>query len=151
MNEQDSVAFAQKMLQDMVSFYGVNATIDASNQDGIIHLAVSDSEDNSILIGRNAETLRSFQYILSTALRNSDAELVRVNVDIAGYKRQREEKIAEKAKGWIEGVLESGEPYRAHINAADRRIVHGVAQECEGVETHSEGEGRERCIVITKK
>lgn len=150
MNAQDSVAFAEKFLRDMLSFYGVNAAIETEVKQDIIHLVVPDSDDNSILIGRNAETLRAFQYMLSTALRNKDAELVRVNVDIAGYKAQRAEKVAEKARMWVADVLETGEPHRAHINAADRRIVHQVVVDNEGVQSHSEGEGRDRCIVISK-
>jgi len=54
------------------------------------------------LIGRNAETLRSLQYIVSTVLRSNEAELTRVNIDIAGYKKQRAERIAKQAREWIE-------------------------------------------------
>jgi len=35
------------------------------------------------------------------------------------------------------------------MNAAERRIVHKVSGEDSRVETHSEGEGRDRHVVIT--
>lgn len=151
MDQQQSVEFAQKFLQDIVSFFGENVEVTASVEDDIINLHIESSELNSILIGRNAETLRSLQYIVSTSLRNQDAELTRVNVDVADYKKQREEKVAEKARGWIEEVRATGDSHVARLNAADRRIVHQVAAEYEDIETFSEGEGRERHIIIAQK
>ena len=150
MDQDQSVEFATKFLEDIISFFGENLTVTSEVEDGIIMLQVETSELNSILIGRNAETLRSLQYIVSTALRNNDAELTRVNVDIADYKKQREEKIAEKARGWIEEVRSTGDSYVARINAADRRIVHRVAGEYEDIRTYSEGEGRDRRIIIAQ-
>ena len=150
MNQEQSVDFAVKFLQDIISFFGENLTVTAEVEEEIIMLQVETSELNSILIGRNAETLRSLQYLVSTALRNQDAALSRVNVDIADYKKQREEKIAEKAKEWIEEVRRSGDSHVASINAADRRIVHRVAAEYDDIRTYSEGEGRDRRIIIAQ-
>ena len=150
MDATQSIEFARDFLKDIISFFGENIEVTASQEEDIIELYVESSDLNSILIGRNAETLRSLEYIVSTALRNKDAELVRVNVDIADYKKQHEEKVAEKARGWIEQVRATGDSYIAHINAADRRIVHRVAAEYADIRTYSEGEGRDRKIVIAQ-
>ena len=151
MGQTESVEFARKFLQDIISFFGENVEVTATVEEDVIELYVESSELNSILIGRNAETLRSLQYIVSTGLRNQDAELTRVNVDVADYKKQREEKIAEQARGWIEEVRATGDSHIARINAADRRIVHRVAQEHSDIQTFSEGEGRDRHIIIAQK
>ena len=147
MNKQQSIEFARTFLQDIISFFGENIDVEADVEGDVIELYVESSDSNSILIGRNAETLRSLQYLVSTALRNKDASLTRVNVDIADYKKQREEKIAEKARGWIEEVRATGNSHIARINAADRRIVHRVASEYSDIRTYSEGEGRDRHII----
>ncbi len=151
MNEQQAVEFAEKYLSDIISFFGENLAVHSSIEDDVIQLYVESSELNSILIGRNAETLRSLQYTVSTALRNHNAALTRVNVDVADYKKQHEEKVAEKARGWIEEVRSTGNSYIARINAADRRVVHHVAQEYDDIETFSEGEGRDRHLIIAQK
>ena len=151
MGQTESVEFARKFLQDIISFFGENVEVAATVEEDVIELYVESSELNSILIGRSAETLRSLQYIVSTGLRNQDAELTRVNVDVADYKKQREEKIAEQARGWIEEVRATGDSHIARINAADRRIVHRVAQEYSDIQTFSEGEGRDRHIIIAQK
>ena len=151
MNEQQSVEFARKFLEDILSFYGVNVEVESRVDDEVIELTVPSSDSNSILIGRGAETLRALQYMVSTVLRNHNAALVRVNVDIADYKKQRAEKLAEQAREWIEEVRQTGDSHVAHLNAADRRIVHQVATEYEDIHTFSEGEGRDRSIIIAQK
>ena len=151
MDQQESIDFAQKFLQDIISFFGENIEVTARLDEDIIELHVETSELNSLLIGRNAETLKSLQYIVSTSLRNKDAALTRVNVDVADYKKQREEKLAEKARVWIEEVRTTGDSYIAHINAADRRVVHRVATEYDDIQTFSEGEGRDRHLIIAQK
>ena len=150
MNKDESINFATKFLEDILSFFGVNVAIKSSYDDDVIELSVPSSELNAFLIGRGAETLRSLQYIVSNALVVKGAELTRVNVDVANYKKQRSDRIASKAEGWIKKVRETGEPYEVGLNAADRRIVHKVAGDYSDIETHSEGEGRERRIIISK-
>lgn len=151
MNQEESIKFAEKYLADLLSFFGVNAEIVSSYRDEVIELSVPSSDINSLLIGRNAETLRSIQFLISTTLRNRDAEVARVNVDIADYKKQRADKVAKQAREWIQEVLRTGDSYVATLNAADRRIVHQVASEYPNVSTFSEGEGRERSIIIAQQ
>lgn len=151
MDEQQSIEFARKFLEDTLSFFGVNVTVGVSVDGDVIELTVPSSDSNSILIGRGAETLRALQYMVSTALRNHDGALVRVNIDIADYKKQRAEKIAIEAREWIEEVRRTGDSHVANLNAADRRVVHQVATEYEDIHTFSEGEGRDRSIVIAQK
>lgn len=151
MDQQQALKFSQEYLQNIVAFFGQNLSVEASLEDEVISLHIESSDLNSILIGRNAETLRSLQFVVSIALRNLGSNFTRVNVDVADYKKQREEKLAEKARGWIEGVRETGDSYVARINAADRRIVHRVAGEYSDIQTFSEGEGRDRHIIIAQK
>ncbi len=149
MDRQQSVAFAREYLQNIISFFGENIDVMATDNGEVISLRVASSDINSILIGRGADTLRSLQYIVASALRTQQAAIVRVNVDIAEYKKQHEEKLAQKAQGWIERVKATGEPYTAHLNPADRRVVHQVVADTDGVMSASEGEGRERHIIIS--
>ena len=89
--------------------------------------------------------------MIASALTMRNAEMVRVNVDVADYKRQRADRIATKAEGWISKVRESGQDFKVNLNAADRRVVHKIAQDYSDIETRSEGVGRERYLIISKK
>lgn len=150
MNQEESIQRAKEYLEDILTFFGVNVTVEVTSRDEYIELSVPSTESNSILIGRGAETLRSIQYLISTMLRNQDAVLTKVNVDIADYKKQRSEKLAKQAEEWIEEVRRTGDSKVLNLNAADRRIVHGVASEYSDIRTVSEGEGRDRRLIIAQ-
>ena len=150
MNKDESIRFAAKYLEDLLSFFGINVAVYSTIDDDVIQLSVPSTSLNSLLIGRNADNLRALQHIVSMALVVREAEVTRVNVDVANYKRQREKRIAEKAEGWIRKVRETGESMVLNLNAADRRVVHKLAQDYSDIETHSEGEGRERKLIMSR-
>lgn len=145
---EESILYAKKYLEDLLSFFGLNIDIYATSDDDVISLSVPSSRLNGFLIGERGETLRALQYLVSNSLRSGDYEVTRVNVDVADYKRQRAEQLREKALVWVKEVKESAEdkPLRP-MNSADRRIVHQLAQEY-GLTSESEGEGRDRHIVL---
>lgn len=150
MNQEQSIAYAKKYLEDLLTFFEINVEVTAQYSDEVIELSVPSTPLNSLLIGRNAETLRSMQYLVSTILRNKEAAITRVNVDVADYKKQRAEKLAQQTREWVAEVRQSGDSKVLHLNAADRRIVHRVAGEFPDIFTTSEGEGKERRIIIAQ-
>lgn len=150
MNQDESIRFAVKYLEDLLSFFGINVAVSSTIDDEVIQLSVPSTSLNSLLIGRNADNLRALQHVVSMALVAKGGELTRVNVDVANYKRQRADRIEEKAEGWIAKVRETGKPMEINLNAADRRVVHKLAQDYSDIDTHSEGEGRERKLIISK-
>lgn len=152
MNREESIVFSKKYLEDLLSFFGLNTEVYATADEEVIELHVPSTHLNGFLIGQRGETLRSLQFMIATTLKNNEAELNRVNVDIADYKKQRYGRLADQTREWIEEVRRSGEPKHLEpMNAAERRIVHKTVSEYSDIETHSEGEGRDRHVVLTKK
>lgn len=152
MDRDESITYAKKYLEDTLSFFGLNIEIKAVADDEVIELKVPSTHLNGFLIGHNGETLRSLQFLVSTTLRNHGAKLNRINIDIADYKAQRADRLVRKVKDTLEEVQKTGETKHLEaMNAADRRVVHQAVGEYPELETHSEGEGRERHIVISKK
>lgn len=151
LNRDESIDFAKKYLEDVLSFFGLNTDVSVRCEEDVIELSVPSTHLNGFLIGQRGDTLRSLQYLLSMALKNSDAELTRVNIDIANYKRHRAERLAEQVREWCEEVTNSGEPMELNpMSPADRRVAHQVVSEFGQLESHSEGEGRDRHLVIAK-
>lgn len=146
---EESILYAKKYLEDLLSFFGLNTDVYATNSDDeVIELHVPSTHLNGFLIGQRGDTMRAIQFMVSNALKNNDYEVTRVNVDIADYKKQRADRLAEQAQEWIEQVKKSGKPMDLRpMNAADRRTVHKLANEY-GVITESVGEGRDRHIVL---
>lgn len=148
---EESIQFAKKYLEDILSFFGLNVDVYATSEDGeVIELNVPSTHMNGFLIGNRGDSMRSMQYLISMALKSGGYEVTRVNVDIADYKKQRASRLEERATEWLEKVKESGEPMDLKpMNAADRRTIHRLAGE-HGLETESVGEGRDRHIVLKK-
>lgn len=152
MGRDESINYAKKYLEDTLSFFGVNIDVKASADEDVIELKVPSTHLNGFLIGHNGDTLRSLQFLVSTTLRNHDAQLHRINIDIADYKAQRADRLVSKIKAILSQVQESGKSYNLEpMNAADRRVVHQAVSEYPDLTTESEGEGRDRHIVISKK
>ena len=145
---EESLQYAKKYLEDVLSFFGLNTDIYATSEDNeVIELHVPSTHLNGFLIGQHGDTMRALQYMVSNALKNNGFEITRVNVDVAEYKKQRAERLAEKAEEWVKKVQDTGEPlHLSPMNAADRRIAHKVAGDA-GLITESEGEGRDRHVV----
>lgn len=151
MDQLETIEFSKKYLEDILAFFGLNIDISVSIEDDVLVAIVPSSESNSLLIGRGAETLKSIQSLLSSALRSQNASTFRVNLDIADYKKQHNEKVAEKARGWIEQVRTTGDTKVLDLSSSDRWVVHHVASEYSDIVTHSEGEGRDRRLIISQK
>jgi len=144
-----SIAFAKKFTEDILSFFGLNIAVNAtSSEDEVIELNIPSSSLNGFLIGQRGENMRSLQFLIGTALKNNDYAVTRVNLDVADYKKQRADRLSEKAEAWMKQVQESGEPMDLKpMNAADRRIIHKLAAEY-SLSSESVGEGRDRHIVL---
>ena len=152
MNEgtEESIRFAKKYLEDLLSFFGLNTDVRATCEEDVIELSVPSTHLNGFLIGQRGDTLRALQFMVSTALKNNDHEIIRVNVDVADYKRHRRERLAKDTEEWIKEARSSGKPKALQpMNAADRRVVHKTVGEYGSVTSESEGEGFDRHVVIT--
>lgn len=151
MNREESIVFAKKYTEDLMSFFGLNVDVYATAEEDVIELSVPGSYLSNLLIGRGGETLRSLQTLIRSALTEQGAELVRVNLDIADYKRRHNEQLEAKAEKWAKTVLTTGQPMELEpMNPAERRVVHRVLQDYAQLSTASEGIGRERHIVLKK-
>lgn len=149
MDKNASVEFAKKYLEDLLSFFGLNTVVTVHLEEDVIELNVPSTHLNGFLIGQRGETLRSLQFLLSQSLKNIDAELTRVNIDVANYKSHRAERIAEQVKEWCEQVIASGEQMSLRpMSPADRRTAHRVVAEYQSLQSRSEGEGSDRHLVI---
>ena len=144
-----AIQFAKKYLEDILSFFGLNTDVYATSEDHeVIELNIPSTHMNGFFIGQHGDTMRALQFVVSNALKNKEYFYNLVNVDVADYKKNRADELAEVAEGWIKKVQETGEPYECKpMNPADRRTVHRVASDA-GLVSESVGEGRDRHIVL---
>lgn len=146
---EEAILFAKKYLEDLLSFFGLNTDIYATTEDHeVIELSVPSTHLNGFLIGQHGDTMRSLQYMISAALKSQNFSHTRVNVDVADYKKHRNERLVQQAEEWFKQVKTSGkEKVLAPMNPAERRVVHQAATDY-GLETESQGFGKDRHIVL---
>lgn len=144
-----SIEDARKFLEDILSFFGLNTAVSASHEDDVIELSVPSTHLNGFLIGQRGETLRALQALVSTMLKNAQSELTRVNIDIADYKQHRAQRLLEQLEEWVKEVREAKQSKSLPpMNSADRRTIHRGLEDYSDVTSRSEGEGRDRHIVL---
>lgn len=111
-----------------------------------------DSKDNSILIGKEGKMINSIQLILHQMISNITDFNLRINVDVANYKANKQKRLENEIKKIAKEVITSKiEAKLDPMNSYDRRIVHTIISNFDNLETESFGENPERYVVIRFK
>ena len=112
-------------------------------------LVIFRGRDQDLLLERNAELLKALEYITLRWLRLDPQFYGRIRFDAREYRSTRIEELKLSAHVAAERVRETRMPF--HFNpmpARERRILHLVLQEEQGVRTSSEGTGPDRQVVV---
>jgi spoIIIJ-associated protein len=115
---------------------------------GVFHVAIK-TTDSGILIGYHGENVYALQLILSLIVYKKTNQWQRLVLDIGDWRKKREEQLKRMALGAAQRVKFSQEPViMPYLNSVERRIIHLALAENPDVTTRSEGESRERRLVI---
>lgn len=107
-------------------------------------------KDASRLIGHRGESLDALQ-TMATALAE-DNDVKRIYVDAENYRDKRRSTLTKLALRLAEKAHKTGRKQSLEpMNPYERRIIHFALAESEYAETVSEGEGKERHVVIVPK
>ncbi|MGI6334538.1 MAG: RNA-binding cell elongation regulator Jag/EloR [Saccharofermentanales bacterium] len=132
----------------ILSGIGIHGRISSYREGDTLHIDVT-GQDCGAAIGRRGETLDAIQYLASLVANRVSETRIRVIVDIAGYRRRRQETLIGIAQRTAKKVARSGELFNLEpMNPAERRIIHAALQDFPGVTTYSEGEDAKRHVVV---
>ncbi len=108
-----------------------------------------EGEDLGALIGWRGEGLRALQTVVNLGLGREESGRPRVIVDIAHYRRRREEAVEALARRWAARVRGTGQRVTLDpMSPYERRAVHLALAGDPGVRTESTGEDGERRVTI---
>ncbi|MBS3078303.1 KH domain-containing protein [Candidatus Pacearchaeota archaeon] len=111
-----------------------------------------EASDPGRLIGFRGETLDSLQLLVNLILSKQlgeEEKFKRVVIDVGGWRKNKEADLERRARNWASEVKESGEEIELEpMPSWQRRIVHMIVSEVEGVSSESIGEGWDRHLVI---
>jgi len=143
---------SQRKLTELVKgfcdAFDVGLTCEIAKVDDGYEIAFETDGSDGLLIGRGGETLAALQHLLSRMAAHMD-ETLRVHVDVAGYRRRRQEKLRRNARELADRCLDSGrEMMTEPLPADERRVVHLALAEDPRVETRAIGEGLTKRVAV---
>ena len=147
---EEQAEMAETFARGFVERFGLPATVAARAEgDDDVNVDIK-GDDLGLLIGPRAATVDAIQELVRTAVqRRIGGHGARIHVDVAGYRARRQEALAEFARQAAQRALESGKDQVFEpMSPLDRKIVHDIVNEIEGVSTISEGEEPRRRVVI---
>lgn len=145
---------APDLLRNILEGMKIEGDLDYSIEDNTVNIKIinTNQRDTSIIIGKRGDTLDSIQYILNLAENRQSDSYIRVNLDISNYREKRKESLIKLANNMSKKAISQNRNIRLEpMNAYERKIIHSVLQDVEGIETYSEGKEPRRRLVIKVK
>jgi spoIIIJ-associated protein len=149
-------ATVSEILENILGLLSLEGSFEVEEKEESVNVSI-DTEDAGRLIGRGGENLTALQLLvnqilsrqISSSTTKDTPEFKRVLVDVADWKKQKEQDLETKAIEWAESVKESGKPMELEpMPAWQRRVLHIALEKVEGVTTESMGEGEDRHLII---
>lgn len=144
----DAIAYAEKYLIDAIATFGITATAKSTISDDVIRISL-DSDHNSILIGKNGNTLQALNELTKLSVSSKFKKRFRILLDINEYKDSKYEKLISIARRTALDVQRTKIPATLEAMPADeRRVIHNALNGMPHIKTESIGEGHHRQITI---
>jgi spoIIIJ-associated protein len=149
--ERDEVDALFELLEAVADALGLDAEVEVEERDGELHGSLA-GDDLGLFIGRHGQTIDAVQHLAQRTVANLVGEQRRVTVDAAGYRERRQETLEGQADEAADRAVDTGSPVRLEaMTPSERRLVHEHLRERGDVETHSEGEGTARRLVVSPR
>ena len=148
----DKIKAIEKISKGLFDQVDLKVDLKVGKQDGDVFAIQIETDQPGILIGYHGQTLSALQLLIGMMLFKQSNEWVRVLVNVGDYREKRKEMLENMAKASSQKVKATGQIHRLPpMPSIERRIIHLFLADDSQVETTSEGEGRDRHIVIKLK
>jgi spoIIIJ-associated protein len=149
----ETIDLGKQVIEELISKMGFDLTVSfAGIKDSRPRYELGGEEDIGRIIGREGFTIKSLQTLATTLVNRKSKQRTSLSIDANDYQNRRQknlEKIAINAARMA--VTQNREVPLEPMSASDRRLVHMLLQDHAEVETFSQGEGRDRHLVIAPK
>ena len=136
------------LLDELVEALDLDAEIIVDETDAEIFARV-EGDELGLLIGRRGQTIDAVQLLCYRVAFRGRGERKRVSVDAAGYRERRRDTVERQAERAAERALETGKEIELEpMSATERKLVHDHLKDRPGLETFSEGDEPERCVIV---
>ncbi len=143
------LTIATKYLQEILNAMGLS-TISmeiVEKEDGAV--ITFNGDGMAALIGHHGETLDALQYLIALTCNRVDGDYYRITLDCGNYREKRENTLQGLATRIASKVKKTGRSQLLEpMNPYERRIIHAIVSDIEGVYSKSKGEEPNRRVVI---
>lgn len=137
------------LLERVLDELDLDGEVELDESDERIEATVVGDEDYGLLIGRRGQTIDALQLLCYQAAFRGIRERKRVVVDVAGYRERRRETLEARADRAAEQAVSDERSIELDpMSAQERRVVHEHLKDRAGVETYSEGDEPNRCVIV---
>lgn len=141
----------QSILKEILELLEVKSDFEIEEKDDLIDIKLT-TEESGIIIGYHGDTLEALQLILSLAVAKKLDKFLRISIDVGDYKKNREDWLKNLALETRDRVIAEGkEIILPQLKSWERRIIHLLLQNDDKVISQSQGEGRDRVLVVSPK
>jgi spoIIIJ-associated protein len=145
----DPVERVRELVEGVLDELDLDGEVDIAEDDERILATVVGDDDYGLLIGKRGQTIDALQLLCYQAAFRGMRERKRVIVDAAGYRERRRESLEGRADRAAEQALSNNRVVEMDpMSAQERRVVHERLKERAGVETYSEGDEPNRCVIV---
>lgn len=140
---------AQELVEGVLDELDLDGDVAVEEDDDRILLTVEGEDDYGLLIGKRGQTIDALQLLCYQAAFRGMRERKRVIVDAAGYRERRRETLEGRADRAADQALTNNRIVEMDpMSAQERRVVHERLKERAGIETYSEGDEPNRCVIV---
>jgi spoIIIJ-associated protein len=145
---EDPAERVRAVLERIVDDLGLEASVSVDEGDEEIKAAI-EGEDVGLLIGRHGQTIDAVQLLCYQAAYQGRQERKRVTVDAAGYRERQGEALRRRADMAAEDAIQHAQAVEMDpMGSNERRVVHEHLRDRPEIETYSEGDEPNRCVVV---
>ncbi len=139
---------AADYLEEFLDIYDLDGDIDIDVRQGRAYLEVTSSQDSNLRLISDPETVEALQELTRLAVQVKTTSFSRLILDVGGSRQARVAELTRMVNKVIDKVKDSGvsAPMKP-MSSYERKIVHDIISEA-GLVSESEGEGRDRHIVV---
>ncbi len=139
----------RELVEGVLDELDLDGDVEVEEDDERIAVTVEGEDDYGLLIGKRGQTIDALQLLCYQAAYRGLRERKRVVVDAAGYRERRRETLEGRADRAAEQALNGSNVVEMDpMSAQERRVVHERLKERAGVETYSEGDEPNRCVIV---
>jgi spoIIIJ-associated protein len=139
---------AADYIEELLDIYDLDGDIDIDVRQGRAYLEVTAEGESNLRLLSNPETVEALQELARLAVQAKTHNFSRLILDIGGSRDAKAAGLAKVVERSIAKAKETGEAVHLKpMSSYERKLAHDLIAEA-GLVSESEGEGKERHIVI---